>query len=215
MTKIDWKSRIGAMLDAIGICTVIYCAIVVSYSFSNFLSLSASAETPPAIEILEPAEPVEQLVCFSPEIPVIVTKAHYDAINNDLAALSYEVEVLSKILYREARGMDDVSHIAAVAWCVLNRVDNPRFADNILDVVWAEDQFCWIEDTPLTDSCNFFAEDVITRWLLEKYKYTDVGRVLPREYLYFYRGSDGLNCFTATWRGDEIWDWSLPSPYNN
>ena len=38
------------------------------------------------------------------------------------------------------------------------------------------------------------------------------GRVLPKEYLFF--GGDGThNYFRTKWDGGTVWDWSLPSPY--
>lgn len=39
-----------------------------------------------------------------------------------------------------------------------------------------------------------------------------VGRVLPKEYLYF--SGDGIrNTFRTQYKGGTRWNWSLPSPY--
>lgn len=215
MKKNIWTERLIAIVDTIGISICILCTYVVIQSFVTMYNtitdpINGVFDNTPKIKI--PIEPT--MVQFSEDIPIEVTREDKKAILAERKKLFYEIEVISKVLYREARGMDDPAHIAAVAWCVLNRVDNPRFGDMILDVLWAPGQFCWVEDTPLINKCNYFAEDVVTRWLLEKYGYTDVGRVLPHEYLYFYCGSDKLNYFTTTWNGEETWDWSLPSPYN-
>lgn len=56
------------------------------------------------------------------------------------------------------------------------------------------------------------ALDVIERWLDEKDGETEVGRVLPREYL-FFTGDGKHNHFRKEWDGGQVWDWSLQSPY--
>ena len=117
--------------------------------------------------------------------------------------------MLAKVIYREARGMND-EHIAAVAWCVLNRVDYHK--STIASMITAPNQFAWNEDTPVYSKYYSLAEDVVTRWLLEKQGFTNVGRVLPKEYRYFF-GYEGLNYFRTTWKATSYWDWSLTSPY--
>lgn len=55
-------------------------------------------------------------------------------------------------------------------------------------------------------------EDVLERWSAERSGAGDVGRVLPREFLYF--SGDGVcNCFTTAYSGGDVWDWSLYNPY--
>ena len=39
-----------------------------------------------------------------------------------------------------------------------------------------------------------------------------LGRVLPREYL-FFTGDGKHNHFRTEWDGGQVWDWSLQSPY--
>ena len=56
------------------------------------------------------------------------------------------------------------------------------------------------------------ALDVIERWLDEKDGEAEVGRVLPREYL-FFTGDGKHNHFRTEWDGGQVWDWSLQSPY--
>ena len=57
------------------------------------------------------------------------------------------------------------------------------------------------------------ATDVVTRWLLEKEGFEEVGRVLPNDYLFF--GGDGKqNWFRKKFKSNGVfWDWSLESPY--
>jgi len=48
--------------------------------------------------------------------------------------------------------------------------------------------------------------------MAEKECVGSVGRVLPKEYLYF-TGDGAHNYFTTEWQGGQTWDWSLESPY--
>ena len=45
-----------------------------------------------------------------------------------------EVEALAKLIYGEAGIVPSTTEQAAVVWCVLNRVDDPRFPDTVLEV---------------------------------------------------------------------------------
>ena len=123
-----------------------------------------------------------------------------------------EIQALAKVVYREARGIPDKAHQAAVIWCILNRVDAGWGGDTIMDVVTYPNAFAYIEDTPVEPEFRMLAADVCERWNLEKAGQAEVGRVLPKEYLYF-TGDGELNHFTIEWKGTEAWDWSLESPY--
>ena len=52
-----------------------------------------------------------------------------------------EVEALAKLIYGEAGIVPSTTEQAAVVWCVLNRVDDPRFPDTVLEVIEAPYQF--------------------------------------------------------------------------
>lgn len=123
-----------------------------------------------------------------------------------------EIQALAKVVYREARGISDKAHQAAVIWCILNRVDAGCWGDTIMDVVTYPNAFAWVPDTPVEQEFLMLAADVCERWNLEKAGQAEVGRVLPKEYLYF-TGDGELNHFTIEWKGTETWDWSLGSPY--
>lgn len=123
-----------------------------------------------------------------------------------------ELTILAKIVYREARGIEDKAHQAAVIWCILNRVDNGYWGDTISEVATYPKAFAWVPDTPVEPELLLLAADVCERWNLEKAGASEVGRVLPREYLYF-TGNGKLNHFTTEWKGTKVWDWSLESPY--
>ena len=123
-----------------------------------------------------------------------------------------ELTILAKIVYREARGIRDKAHQAAVIWCILNRVDAGLGGDTITEVATYPNAFAWVPDTPVEQEFLMLAADVCERWNLEKAGQDEVGRVLPKEYLYF-TGDGELNHFTTEWKGTETWDWSLKSPY--
>ena len=140
-----------------------------------------------------------------------------------------DVEMLARLIYTEARGVRSKTEQAAVVWCVLNRLDNPnRLQKTIAEVVTAPHQFDYRPWAPVLPEFEELAEDVLERWQAEKSGVEDVGRategspaspvgasrVLPAEYQYF-EGWGGRNWFSAEWRSDEYWDWSLPSPYED
>lgn len=54
-------------------------------------------------------------------------------------------ECLALNIYHEARGEPEEGQIA-VAHVTLNRVESPRFPNNICSVVWQSGQFSWTQD---------------------------------------------------------------------
>lgn len=125
-----------------------------------------------------------------------------------------ELQTLAKIVYQEARGIPQKSHQAAVIWCILNRLDNGYWGDDIITVATYPNAFAWVPDTPVEEEFMDLAIDVVTRWNWEKQGLQDVGRTLPATYLYF-TGDGGFNYFTREWGSTDYWDWSLPDPYNS
>lgn len=126
-----------------------------------------------------------------------------------------EVEALAKMLYGEARGIASDMEKAACVWCVLNRVDDPRFPDTVLEVLEAPYQFAgYSADYPVLPELATLAADVLIRYHAERDGGKNVGRVLPVEYLYF-TGDGRNNHFTIGWKDAETWDWCLQNPYND
>jgi len=126
-----------------------------------------------------------------------------------------EIIMLAKVLYLECRGLSDTEK-ACVAWVICNRVDNTGefYAQNTISaVITAPYQFAYSYDTPVWDSLYELASDVLERWNAERNGETDVGRVLPSEYLFFY-GDGQHNYFRTTYQGGTQWDYSLDSPYD-
>ncbi len=171
-------------------------------------------------------EIVPDLAVYSPEAATPAQPAEPEPVKLYTEA---DVEMLARLIYTEARGVKSKTEQAAVVWCVLNRLDNPnRLQKTIAEVVTAPHQFDWRPWVPVLPEFAELAEDVLERWQAEKSatagspaspagasrSQVDVGRVLPAEYQYF-EGWGGRNWFSAEWRSDEYWDWSLPSPYED
>lgn len=155
-------------------------------------------ETTEATEVTEPVtEPTEP----------VVTEPQYIIVINEEEAIA-----LAKMAWGEARGVDDMG-IAATMWCVLNRADNWNMS--IIEVITAPDQFHGYSSShPVEDRIYNLAVDVLTRWQMEKQGASpeEVGRVLPKEYMWFH-GDRVVNHFRDAWRGGTRWDWSYPNPY--
>ena len=95
-----------------------------------------------------------------------------------------DVQALAKMLYGEARGCT-LSNQQKAVWCVLNRVDDERYPDSIIEVLSQSGQFHgYNPNHPVWDELTAVAEDVLTRWSLEK-QGVAVKRELPKSFLYF------------------------------
>ena len=129
-----------------------------------------------------------------------------------------DVVAMAKLLWGECRGVKSKAEQAAVAWCVLNRFDNPRFGgDTIYDVITAKYQFAgYNKNNPVTEELKELAEDVLNRWHREQMGEKPVGRTLPKDYVYFV-GKNGHNWFSIKWKSGEYFDFAklATNPYDN
>lgn len=123
-----------------------------------------------------------------------------------------DVILLGRTIWGEAEGVQSKTEQAAVAWCILNRVD--ATGQTIEEVVTAPEQFHGYyrvgEDVPR--EFLVLAGDVLSRWNAEKQGNENVGRVLPADYLYFI-GDGARNYFSKEWQSSDYWGWTLKSPY--
>jgi hypothetical protein len=69
------------------------------------------------------------------------------------------------------------------------------------------------EHFPIWDNIKELVEDVLMRWQNEKCGATNVGRTLPKSYLFFV-GDGKHNHYMEKWKSGIYYDWSLKSPYN-
>lgn len=106
---------------------------------------------------------------------------------------------LAKTVWGEARGVSAYEQ-EKVIWCILNRVDDPRFPNTIIGVITAPGQFHGYSSSfPCTDEMYNLALDVIYRWQLEK-QGGESDRNLGPEYVYFSSDGTGLgNVFRTHW----------------
>lgn len=108
-----------------------------------------------------------------------------------------DVTALAQMLYGEARGCTEDNQMKCV-WCVLNRVDDPRFPDTIIGAVSAPGQFYgYSPNFPVWDNLYAVALDVLTRWSMEK-QGVDVVRELPNTYCWF-TGNGSENVFRGVY----------------
>lgn len=133
--------------------------------------------------------------------------------NKNKCYAEQDVITLAKVMYRECRGVKSTTQKACVAWVACNRVD-AGFGSSITSVLTKRGQFAYNYNTPVRKDLYNLAKDVLERWNAEKCGKENVGRVLPRKYLYFY--GDGVrNYFRTAHNGGSVWDYSLRSPYSS
>ena len=171
----------------------------------------------PMLDVIieEPEEQSEEkkLVYFSDSIKVMVPVEVKEKVIEQLNSMTYEIQLLSTIAWNEAGAIPSITHQSAVIWCILNRVDNEKFGTSIIEVATSPNQFAYYGYID-GEKLQWLAADVLTRWLLEREGYVEVGRTLPQEYLYFI-GDGARNHFRTTYNSKATWNWSCESPYEN
>lgn len=154
--------------------------------------------------VSEEPEPVEEPdVIEEPEAPAETPVYQY---YSDQDAID-----IAKILYNECRGIPSTTEKACVVWTILNRVD--YYGSSVYSIVRSPNQFAFYEGTPVDSELLSLAYDVLDRWSQEKNGETNVGRVLPRDYMFFF--GDGVhNYFRNSYSSPyTTWNYSLASPY--
>lgn len=155
------------------------------------------------VQVENQTEPTEQEET-KPEAIVYYTEA--DAI------------ALAKMAWGEALVTKSDTEMAATMWCVLNRYDSddPYYKNckTIEGVVKQSGAFHgYSAGNPLDEHLMWLACDVLERWNAEKNGETDVGRVLPNDFLFFH-GDGKHNHFRRNYKHDgQYYDWSLETPY--
>ena len=208
------KRKCYRKLTKVGVLTG--CAVLIlSVAFLS-VDVGKSDDISPIIE--QPTVIIEQTAEASEVVNEDVTIEVVDAViptEPDISELYQdEIKYIAKTVYGEARGNTKTEQ-AAVIWTILNRVDSDLkyMPDDIISVVTQNYQYIgYNPNHPVTDDITDLVEDVLTRWIMEKDGETNVGRVLPKDYLWFY-GDGKHNYFTNEWRSGNNWDWSLESPY--
>ena len=150
----------------LSIILTIICAVLMAIA-TVYAVLTAAASVP---EGVPPEVNTEGLCVHEPVYKMYFTDA--------------DVVAVAKMLYGESRGCSIDNQQKAV-WCVLNRVDDERYPDSIIAVLSQSGQFHgYSPNHPVWDDLTAVAEDVLTRWSLEK-QGVAVNRELPKSFLYF------------------------------
>lgn len=188
-----------------GIVCAVFAMLLVSCGLQYAPAEAQAPEPAPA-----PAKPVVQLIRTLPPIEFVPVSTPEPT--PEITIAPYEAELIAKTLYGEYRGPDKLQQ-AGVVWCILNRCD--AWGETVEAVVTAPNQFLgYRASNPVEPYLYDMAVDVLTRWQMEKLGETDVGRVLPADYLWFGANKNYTkNIFRNAFTGGNRWDWELPSPY--
>ena len=177
---------------------IVWCVLTGFYIYDNLNKEPVNVPTPaPTIIVEQEQIPTEVTI---PE-PIESTEPSLDSIRvNGFEEKWHESAVyMAKTLWGEARGCS-VAEQQKVAWCILNRVDDPRFPKTIIGVITAPGQFHgYSPNFPCTYELYELSMDVIAQWQLEK-----AGGISDRNldpgYLYFCADESGVgNIFRKEW----------------
>lgn len=152
---------------------------------------------------------------YQPEQPTEPKKVEYMPLYTEADAIA-----LAKMGWGEALVTQSDTEIAATMWCALNRYDcgDPYYRNckSIEAIVKQSGAFAGYSDSnPVDEHLLWLAYDVLDRWNAEQHGETDVGRVLPAEYLFFH-GDGSHNHFRIEFEHNgKYYDWSLESPYES
>lgn len=110
-------------------------------------------------------------------------------------------------------GVSYTARQAAVAWCILNRLDDPDFPDTVAGVLTYPNAFAYNAKTVPFPEMERLAEDVTMRYSREKVGEENVGRTLPSNF-FFFAGNGKENRFRDNYSAPfTYWDWTLDDPY--
>lgn len=120
-------------------------------------------------------------------IAMVVTMIPLGPAQDDWVPDPADVAYISRTIWGEARGCSEIEQ-EAVAWCILNRVDDPRFPGTIKGVVTAPYQFSGYSESFPEDDFHDMAEDVLIRWHNGEHG-------IPEELCFFKADGYGHNVF--------------------
>ena len=205
------KQRIVA--GFIALLILLFCISVSFRTVKEPVATSAPVATVTVEATPEPTPSPGTKINYSDTIQVLVTPELKQKIEYLVSTYDNEIIMATKVMVVEAGGVYPLSHRAAVVWCILNRAD--ATGNSISSIITAPNQFAWIPSKGYSQEQYELVKDIFTRWLLEKEGFENVGRVLPEEYKWFH-GDGYHNHFRNAYSGSyTIWDWSLPSPYDD
>jgi len=163
-------------------------AIITALTALTFPNSATASET-------DYKEPEQQIIVMQEDKEVVQPSAR-ELFKKYFPEEDYDetVDVLSKVLRREAGVVKSTTNRACVIWCILNRCDKGWRGNTPIECATARAQFCYRKNTKYSKKISDLVEDVLYRWLREKEGEIDVGRVLPRDIIYF-SGNGEINVF--------------------
>ena len=167
------------------------------------------------IDSSPPPRSPKSAAAFSPRVFLRLSSyaesSAFELVLPDEKELLHDAALISRLIWAEARGVAKPAQQAAVGWCVLNRVDDPRWPSTVEEVILQPHQFADISCAPSDDFLSL-ALHILKIWHSEKAGSPLPGRTLPTDYFYFH--GDGVqNHFRTDHNRGPVWDWSLPDPY--
>lgn len=190
------------------------------YALDGRIEYFYESEVPAQLTVGWYLEPVQMLyaadgrteIVKKSEVPAQLTVGWYETREQaNLANIASKITAsdiadLANVMHSEANGLS-TREVAMVAWCVLNRVD---IGQGTIHSICNSNQF-----TRRGNKTKYawLAEDVLKRYYLEKSGVENVGRVLPKDYLYF-TGDGKHNYFRNSFRGSKVLYFpELTNPY--
>jgi hypothetical protein len=136
-----------------------------------------------SMEAQSAVQPVAQLITQSIVIKPkeIFSRKEYEQI----------IIALAKLLYGECRGVKSKTNQACVVWSALDRYLSKNNKKTMLQIITDRGTFHgYHKRNPIKSNLKALAKDVLDRWIRERQGEKDVGRVLPKGYVYFssYKG---------------------------
>ena len=172
------------------------------------------------VEVKE--EKTELVIELEPVVEEKVEVAEEPAVDSDKLYTEDDVIAAAKMVWGEAGAVPDIKNGSAVIstkcqqaatiWTALNRYDMGGFSSIKAVIANPGAYHAYFESNPVTDELVDLARDVLDRWNREKNGETDVGRVLPADYIYFH-GDGTYNYFRNEFEGGTRWAWDYGDPY--
>lgn len=106
-----------------------------------------------------------------------------------------DAAALSQLMWHESADIPSDTEKVAVAWCVFNRVDDPRFPDSVITVLEQPGQFDggYDPEYPVEPALYSLALEAVIQWRAEKTGVC-ISRPIPEGFV-FYSGDGRHNYF--------------------
>lgn len=189
--------------------------ILITISFNAFAEENDGL-IEPDLSALETVN--EQKIKYAPSPADFLIKSIDEQTKEELVRtiLSKEdEELIAKMLWGEDRE-NPIYQRAAVIWCVFNRMD--AWGQRIEQIINSTQFTGYRKSNPVQEWAVELVRDVTIRYALEKSGYDNVGRTLPKRFLYFENVPPRRDNYFKVKKSildptNEIWNWKLPSPY--